>query len=139
MIPYFSQSAISNFTQYSEYIKIVPRFLKELYTDSEDDILSYIREIDHKGDILIFMDVLLVFINDIFKVKYDSPDVVCSVKNIDYYEELSLRWKDDLCLFAMDRIRMVQDDLRKRINLNPGQLFIPTIMWLYYFLHKIEK
>ena len=136
IIPYLSESVLSNFSRYAEYIRYIPRFLKDITTMSEDDVIAMIKDVDYKGDINIFMDILLIFINDLMKIRYDSPDVVCSIRNIDYLEELNAIWKDDLCIYIIERIRKVQEDIRKRINLKPGQLFLPTIMWLYYFLHK---
>jgi DNA polymerase III subunit delta' len=139
MIPYLSESVLANFNRYSEYVRYIPSFLKDISTMSEDDIIAVVKDIDHKEDIQVFMDVLLVFINDIFKIRYDSPDVVCNVKKIDYLEGLTDVWKDDICMFMIDRIRKAQEDIRKKINLKPGQLFLPSIMWLYYFLHKTAK
>lgn len=139
MIPFLSESVLANFNKYSEYIRYVPNFLKDITTISEDDILAVIKDIDHKEDIGIFMDVLLVFITDILKIRYDSPDVVCNVKKIDYLEGLTDVWKDDLCFFMIERIRRAREELQKKINLKPGQIFIPSIMWLYYFLHKAKK
>lgn len=139
MIPYLSESVLANFNRYTEYIKFVPKFLKDITTMHEDDILALIKDIDHKGDIEILLDVLLIFINDLFKIRYDSPDVVCSIRKIDYLEELTAIYKDDVCIYMMDRIGKVKEELKKKLNLSPGQLFLPSIMWLYYFLHKNTK
>jgi hypothetical protein len=139
MIPYLSESVLANFNRYTEYIRLVPLFLKDILTMSEDDVIAMIKDIDSKEDITIFMDVLLIFINDIMKLRYDSPDVVCSIRNIDYLEELTGSWKDDLCVVMIEKIRKVQESIRKRINLKPGQLFLPSILWLYYFLHQGKK
>jgi DNA polymerase III delta prime subunit len=139
MIPYLSESVLANFNRYTEYIKFVPKFLKDITTMQEDDVLAQIKEIDHKGDIEIFLDILLIFVNDLFKIRYDSPDMVCSIRKIDYLEDLTAVYKDELCIYLIDRISKVKEDLNKKINLNPGQMFLPTVMWLYYFLHKKTK
>lgn len=139
MIPYLSESILANFNRYSEYIRFVPRFMKDVLTMSEDDVIAMIKDIDSKEDITIFIDVLLIFINDIMKLRYDSPDVVCSIRNIDFLEELTGSWKDDLCVVMIEKIRKTQENLKKRINLKPGQMFLPNILWLYYFLHQSKK
>jgi len=139
MIPYLSESVITNFSRYSEYVKKVPRFLKDINTMSEDDAISMMKDIDQKGDTEVFIDMLLIFINDILKIRCGSPDVVSSVKNIDFLEELTSIWKEDVCIFMIDRIRSVRIEINKKINLKPGQLFLPSIMWLYYFLRKAAK
>jgi len=139
MIPYLSESVIVNYNRYFEQIKYVPKFLKDISTMSEDDLITEIKEIDRRGDTIVFIDILLIFVNDLLKIRYDSPDVVSSVKNIDYLEELTEVWRDDFCVYTIDRIRTVREEIRKKINLKPGQLFLPTVMWLYYFLHKTKK
>jgi hypothetical protein len=139
MLPYFSESILLNFPRYAEYIKFVPRFLKDITTMGEDDVITTVKDIDAKEDISIFMDVLLIYANDLLKLRYDSPDVVCSVRNIDYLEELTEIWKDDLCILLIDRVRKTQQNIHKKINLKPGQLFLPSILWIYYFLQKMNK
>jgi DNA polymerase-3 subunit delta' len=139
MIPYLSESVLANFSRYSDYIKFVPRFLKDVNTMSEDDIISAIKDIDAKDDIEIFLDIFLIFINDLLKIRYDSPDVVCSVKTIDYLEELTEVWRDEICILMIDKIKKSREDIKKRINLKPGQLVLPSILWLYYFLHQKKK
>lgn len=136
MIPYFSESVIRNFNRYSEYVKYIPRFLKDMNTIKEDDLISTLKEIDSRDDISIFIEVFQIYINDLLKIRYDSPDVVSSVRNIDNLEPLTSVWKEDVCVYVLDRIRDVRADLKKRINLKPGQMFIPTMLWCYYFLNK---
>lgn len=136
MIPYLSASVLANFSRYSEYIKFVPRFLKDISTMGEDDVISAIKDIDAKEDIELFLDIFLIFVNDLLKIRYDSPDVVCSVRTIDYLEELTEIWKDEICILMIDKIKKTRENIKKRINLKPGQLFLPSILWLYYFLHQ---
>jgi DNA polymerase-3 subunit delta' len=139
MIPFFSESPITHFSRYSEYVLFMPKFLKDFSTSSEDDLIATIKDIDRREDIEIFLDVFLIFINDIMKVRYDSPDVVSSVRNVDQIEALTEVWKEDICIYAVDRVRKVLSEIRRRINLKPGQLFFPTILWIYYFLNKSIK
>ena len=139
MIPYLSESVLANFSRYSEYIKFVPRFLKDVNTMGEDDVIAAIKDIDTKEDVEIFLDVFLIFINDLLKIRYDSPDVVCSIRKIDYLEELTDVWKDEICILMIDKIKKIREDIKKRINLKPGQLLLPGILWLYYFLHQKKK
>jgi len=136
MIPYLSGGVLSNFPRYVAYVELVSKFLKDIVTLSEDEIVSEVKEIAQRDDTDIFIDVLLIFLNDLLKLRYGSPDVVFNVKNIDYLEELTEFWKEDLCIYMIDRLRNVQLDMKKRINLKEGQLLLPSIMWAYYFLHK---
>ena len=139
MLPYLSESVLLNFSRYTEYLRYIPKFLKDVMTMGEDDVIALVKDIEQKEDVSIFLDVFLIFINDLMKIRYDSPDVVCSVRNIDYLEEITDIWKDDICILMMDKIRKTQENIKKRINLKPGQLFLPCMLWLFYFLKKINK
>lgn len=139
MIPYLSESVLVNYHRYTQQLLYVPKFLANINTMGEDDLITEIKEIDRSGNINIFIDILLIFVNDLLKIRYDSPDIVSSLKNIDRIEELTAIWKDDLCVYTLDRIRTFRAEMRKKINLNPGQLFLPTVLWIYYFLHKNKK
>lgn len=139
MIPYLSESILVNYPRYEKYIEYLPNFLRDIMTMGEDDLIALIKDIDNSGDINIFLDVFLIFVNDLFKIRYDSPDVVSNIRKIDELEELTEFWKDEICILMMDKIRRTQEGIKKRINLKPGQLFLPCILWLYYFLQKNKK
>ncbi len=139
MLPYLSESVLLNFSRYADYIKSVPKFLKDITTMSEDELVAYVKDIEQKEDVGIFLDVFLIHINDLFKLRYDSPDVICSVRKIDYLEELTDVWKEDLCVVMMEKIRIIQGNIKKKINLKPGQLLLPCMLWLYYFIKKSNK
>lgn len=139
MLPYLSESILVNYPQYEKYIEYIPGFMKDVMSMGEDDLISLIKDIDNNGDISIFLDVFLIFINDLFKIRYDSPDVVSNIRKIDKLEELTEIWKDEICILMMDKIRRTQEGIKKRINLKPGQLFLPCALWLYYFLQKNKK
>lgn len=139
MLPYLSESVLLNFSRYAEYILYVPRFLKDITTMSEDELIALVKDIEHKEDVSIFLDILLIHVNDLLKLRYDSPDVVCSVRKIDQLEDLTEVWKDDICILMIDKIRKIQSTIKKRINIKPGQLLLPSMLWLYYFMKKTNK
>jgi len=139
MLPHLSESVLLNFSRYVEYIKFMPKFLKEVGTMGEDELVALVKDIEQKEDVSIFLDVFLIHINDLLKLRYDSPDVVCSVRKIDYLEELTDIWKDDICILMIEYIRKVQSNIKKKINLKPGQLLLPCMLWLYFFMKKNNK
>jgi hypothetical protein len=136
MIPYFSYSILQNFNRYAYYSDYMPKFIKELKNKREEDLIAEIKSIDYEEDLDIFIDLFLIIINDILKIRYKCPDSIFFINNIDLLEEFACVWKEDLCIYMIDRVRKIRNNIKKQINLKHGQLFLPAIMWLYYFLHK---
>jgi len=136
MIPYFSSNILQNFNRYIYYRDYMPKFIKELKTKREEDLIAEIKDIDYQEDLGIFIDLLLIIINDILKVRYKCPDSIHYTQNMDLLEEIACVWKEDLCIYMIDRVKKIRNVMNKQLYLKHGQLFLPAILWLYYFLHK---
>lgn len=136
MIPYFSSSVLQNFNRYVYYSGYMPKFMKELKSKREEDLIAEIKNIDYEEDLDVFIDLFLIIINDILKIRYKCPDSVLYMQDIDLLEEIACIWKEDLCIYMIDRVKKIRNNINKQIYLKHGQLFLPAVMWLYYFLHK---
>jgi DNA polymerase III subunit delta' len=139
MIPFFTHGVLGNFSRYLECANLSKDLLKDISKKSEDDIISLIRDINEKGDLEIFLEIFLIFINDLMKIRYESPDVICNVRHVDYLEECLNIWSADLCIFMIDALRKINNNLKRKINLKVEQLFLPSMMWAYYFINKGKK
>lgn len=137
-LPYFTQDLFRNFSIYSSHIKTVPKFLSDFRDMSEDDVLIMLKDLDEKGELIIFTEVLIVYLNDILKIRYDSPDVVSVVKEIDRLEELTDFWKEDLCVKFLEKLRGALIEINKNLNLKPLQYIVVAFCWMYYFSRKSD-
>jgi replication-associated recombination protein RarA len=136
MIPYMTGNLLVDFVKYMEYVKYVPQFAKSLLSMKEDDLIVAIKEIDEKQDMQYFVEIFIIYLNDILKIRYDSPDVVYNLKKIDAIENLSGQWKQDLCVMALDKLHAAHANMRRGVNLKHGQYILPVFLWMHYFLHK---
>lgn len=136
MISYLTGNLLVDFSRYVEYVRSVPQFGKNIFTMKEDELISFIKEIDEKQELQFFIEILIIFLNDILKIRYDSPDVVYNLKKLDAVEEISTQWKEDLCVLTLDKLHGVSTHMKRGINLKQGQLVLPVFLWLYYFIKK---
>jgi DNA polymerase-3 subunit delta' len=136
MIPYLTGNVLVDFVRYTDYVKYVPQFMKNILTIKEDDLVSLIKEIDEKHELLFFIEILVIFLNDILKIRYDSPDVVFNVKDVEAVDKIAVLWKEDLCVLTLDKLRTVHTIMAKNINMEHSQLVLPVFLWLYYFIQK---
>jgi DNA polymerase III subunit delta' len=136
MIPYLAGNVLVDFGKYSEYVKYVPQFIKKFPTMKEDDMLSIVKEIDEKQELPYFIEILVIFFNDIMKIRYDSPDVLLNPMILDSIEELSSQWKENICELFLEKFRNVHTQMRKNINLNFSQFVYPVFEWGFLFVQK---
>jgi len=136
MIPYMTNNVLVNFGKYSEYCKKTPQFLKDVLTMKEDDLVSFIKDIDDQQELPFFVETMIIGLCDILKLRYDSPDVVLNLKHLDFMEDLTAQWKEDLCVLVLEKLKSVQGQMNRNLNLKLGQLVFPIFNWLYYFMQK---
>jgi DNA polymerase-3 subunit delta' len=136
MIPYMTNNVLVNFAKYAAYCKSTPQFLKDVLTMKEDELLSYIKDIEEQHELPFFLETLIIGVNDILKLRYDSPDVVLNLKHLDFLEELTVSWKEEICILVLEKLRSVQNQMNHNINLKLEQFVRPVFCWLYYFLQK---
>ena len=139
MVPYLSESGITEYPRYMEQVKAIPGFLKQFPHMEEDELLNTINTTDQEGKLIYFIEVLIIYLNDMLKIKYDSPDVVTNIKELDNLEELTVVWNDLLCMLAADKLKGVMLDHGRGLNLKLRHLLTPAMMWIYMFMQKEQQ
>jgi DNA polymerase III subunit delta' len=136
MIPYMTGNVLVDFGKYVEYVRFVPQFVRDVLSMKEDDISDTIKGIDEKQELQFFVETLIIYLNDIMKFRGGSLDAVLNVSKLDDIEKVSTEWKEDLCIFMLDKLKNVHGNMKKNLNLKQGQYVLPVFLWLHYFLQK---
>jgi len=138
-LQYFSGDALQDFVRYTSYMKSIPKFLRDFPNMDEDDMLTMLGEIDQKEELLYFVEVFSLYLDDLLKIKYDSPDVVFNVKALDEVEASTSVWRDELCITANEKLKAVMHDYHLGLNLKLKHLLFPAMIWIYLYMQKENK
>lgn len=139
-IPFLTQSVLKNALKYYEYVKELPGFLTSFSTKTEDEVLSYVSSINDKEELFYFIEILLVYTNDILKIKYDGSDSVIFKSYYDTTVKISLDWSDDICIALIEKIRKIIIDNNKNLYIKLYPRVRVAISWIYMILKtEIEK
>ena len=131
VIPYVSESILKDGLKYNEYIKSIPSFLKKIVDSKEDDVLMCLDVVQEKEEMLYFVEILILYLNDIFKLKYDSPDILFNTDKLDRIEDLSKNWSGDLCVAFNEKLKKALLDYKKGVNIKLSMRIRPIVMWVY--------
>jgi DNA polymerase-3 subunit delta' len=129
-IPFYTQSILKDASKYYEYVKEIPSFLSNFLTKDEDELLSYINSINEKDELIYFIETLLIYINDILKIKYDGSNSIIFKKEYDILIKISLDWTDDLCIAFIEKLRKIIIENNKNIYLKLYSRVCPTLSWI---------
>lgn len=135
-MPYLSGNILRDFSKYSDQLKVTLDFLRNFEGNKEDDTIALLKDLDGKQDLEYFVEMLTVYLNDLIKVRYDSPDVVFNVKKLDQLMDLTGVWKEDLCVMLLEKLRAVHQNMDRSINLKLIQYIIPVFCWVHYYMKK---
>ena len=124
------------YSRYMEFVKSVPGFLRQFPNMEEDELLNTMTEYDKEGKLIHFIEILIMYLNDLLKVKYDSPDVVMNLKELDNLDTLTVLWPDELCVVLVDKLKKVVEDHNLGLNLKPRHLVYPVMMWTFLLMQK---
>lgn len=139
-IPFLTQSVLKNALKYYEYVKELPGFLASFSTKTEDEILSYVSSVNDKEELFYFIEVLLIYANDILKIKYDGSDSVTFKSHYEALVKISLDWTDDICVALTEKLRKVILDNNKNLYIKLYPRVRVSISWVYMILKtEIEK
>lgn len=134
IIPYLTESVLKDGLKYNEYIKEVPSFLKKFEKGKEDELLDYLEEVQEKEEVLFFVEILIVYLNDLLKLKYDSYDSIVNIDKIDQIEDLSTEWTDDICIAFIEKLRKSMLEYKRGLNLKLHMRIRPIISWVYLLM-----
>jgi len=138
-LPYLKEGVLQNFSRYVESQKMVLNFLKKFPKAGEDELLGEVAELEAQGDGVFFLETFILYMNDMLKIRNDSPDVVFNVKDLDKLEEITEFWSDELCITAADRAGKALKDYRCGLNLRLKPRLASVISWTYIFMQKELK
>jgi hypothetical protein len=138
MLPFLSQSILANYDKYLSLVGEVQEFVLNFHKKDEDDLLAVINAYDQTEDLIYFLEVFHIFMNDILKIHLDDKDTVFNSGNPQVIDRMSLEWKRDICVIALERIRPIILDNKKGLNIKLKTRVESLISWIY-MLSKKEK
>jgi len=140
VVPFLTQSILKDALKYYEYVRELPEFLLGFSTKTEDEVLSYLSSVNDKEELLYFIEVLLVYTNDILKIKYDGSDSVIFKSSHETTVKISLDWTDDICVALTEKIRKIITDNNKNLYIKLYPRVKVAVSWIYMILKtEIEK
>jgi hypothetical protein len=138
MIPYLSQSVLANYEKYVSCVEQVQEYVLNFNKKEEDDLLSMISIYEETDDLIYFLEVFYIFMNDILRVHLDDTSTVFNSDNPQLLDRLAKEWPRDLCVRAVEQIRPIILDNKKGVNIKLKTRVDSLISWLY-ILGKKEQ
>lgn len=136
MVPFMSKSLLGNYNIYSKYIDMMQGFLMDFNSKDEDDLLSIVGSIDSEGELIYFLEVLLIYIADILKVHFDDVHTIFNSGNTALLDKLTLEWKRDICVATLEKIRPIIVDYKKGVNIKLKPRVESLMSWVYLIARK---
>lgn len=137
-IPYLSQSILNDFGTYLDQLKEVPNFIKNFSTMDEDDLMSLVTQKDQEQNLLHFTEALILYLNDIMKVHYDSVEVLVYEDKLDDLVQAKEILSDEICLAFIEKIRKALEQFNRGVNVNLRTRILSAFLWSYTLV-QIEK
>lgn len=135
-MPYLSGGVLLQPKQYASLMKSMPDFLRRMSKKSEDELFTLIKEEDDNGDLMMFTEVLIILLNDLLKIHYDSPDVIVNVSRLDELEEMTSTWSDQVCIASLTKLSEVVRDYKRNLNLKKRSRLESAVAWMSLYLAK---
>lgn len=138
-IPYLTEGVIKNFKAYLLCQNQALKYIENLSKAEEDDVLGELKDLDAENKLTMFLEMMIIHISDIMKIRYDYPESVCGVTFLDRLEALVHVWSEELCLTSNDRLGNVLKEYRKGMNLKLLPRVEAAVSTIYGFLKKNKK
>lgn len=139
IIPFLSKSILANYSIYSKYILFVQDFLLNFNKREEDEILSIINDIDIEGELIYFLEILLIYICDVLKIHFDDKHTIFNEGNNAVLDKLTMGWGSDICVAMLEKIRPIIKDYKKSINIKLRPRIESLMSWIFLMLKKEKK
>jgi DNA polymerase III delta prime subunit len=136
---YVHGGILSDYYKYLAVAKDIPSFINSLSGNDEANILIKIDEIDEKGNLIYFIELLIVYINDILKMHYDSVNQVSFYKDIEGLDNKTESWGIEVCLTMISRLRKCLDVDKKGLNLKIRGNVKSTMSWIFMLLNRTKN
>jgi len=138
-IPHLTGGIVKNFQKYLSYHTRALKYIENFPKAEEDALLSELKELDAEDGLEMFLEMMIIHIADIMKIRYDYPESVCGVSVLDRLEALVHVWSEDLCLTTNDRIGKVLKEYRRGLNLKLLPRVETAVSWTYSFFKRDHK
>jgi DNA polymerase III delta prime subunit len=139
IIPFLSKSILANYPIYSKQILFVQDFLLNFSKREEDEILSIINDIDIEGELVYFLEILLIYVCDILKIHFDDNNIIFNEGNNAVLDRMTIGWKSDICVAMLEKIRPIIKDYKKGINIKLKPRIASLMSWIFLMLKKEKK
>jgi len=139
MIPFLSHSILANYDVYFKNILLVQDFLVGFSKRDEEEIFSTVESIDAEGELIYFLEILLIYICDILKVHFDDRHTIFNEGNNAVLDKLTAEWKRDICVAALEKIRPIIKDYKKGVNIKLRSRVESLVSWIYLMNQKEKK
>ncbi|MBD3261276.1 MAG: AAA family ATPase [Candidatus Altiarchaeales archaeon] len=135
-LPYLGSGVLQQPKKYASLMKSMPDFLGKMSRKGGDELFTLIKEEDDNGDLLMFTEILIILLNDLLKIHYDSPDVVVNVSRLDELEKLTSMWSDQVCIASLTKLSNAVRDYKMNLNLKKRSRLESAIAWMSLYLEK---
>lgn len=135
-VPTLSHSILNHFETYDRCVGWVQEFMANFATSEEDDLQATIDSWDQAGDLLCCTELMLIYLSDILRIHLDEKNTVFNSENISIVERMSLSWKRDICVVALEKLRPILLDYKKGVNIKLRPRICALVGWVYIFMQK---
>lgn len=133
---YVHGGILSDYHKYLGISKDIPSYIKSLTGKDESGPLIKIDEIDENENLVYFVELLVIYLNDILKIHYDSSSEISFYHNIEELEAASEIWDSEVCLTLISRLRDCLQTLNKDLNLKIKSNVKSSVSWVYMLLNR---
>lgn len=138
-LPMLNESLLSNFSSYNSQLNVVYDFLDNFGEKDEDDLISFINDMDPYMDLPFFIDVLLIYLMDILRIHLDDHRIIFHKSKPDLINRLTYQWSRDITVVAIERLKTVIKDKKMGIYLKTKNRMITFVGWVYALMQQEKK
>lgn len=138
-LPMLNESILENYSSYSYQLSTAYEFLDGFSDRDEDDIISYIKNMDEYSDLPFFLDVLLIYLSDILRIHLDDEKVIFNSERPEMVNRLTFQWSRDICVISMERLKSVMKDYKTGLNLKIKSRLVSALGWIYMIMQQEKK
>jgi len=136
---YIDGGILSDYYKYLSISKRIPSFFKSFKGRDEGNILSVVDEMGEEGNLAYFLELLIVYVNDILKMHYSSVDEISFYRNLDDIEGNTEIWTEEVCLAMVARLRDCLKTHNLGLNLNIKSNVKSSLSWVFLLLNSGAK
>jgi len=133
---YMSGGILSNYSKYLSVSKKVPSFVRLMTGKDEGSILTFIDTITTNGELVNFVELLVVYLNDILKMHFSATKEVSFLGELDNLEFATSLWSEEICFTLIAKLRACLEIYGKGLNLDIKQNVKSSLSGVYMLLNR---